>query len=211
MKKEVLMLALSILVFTCILAFLLIKTYPQEYENLKVFLFTNDVFYKVTGGSMLPTLRDKQMWYGSPCENDACRNTLQRGDIVVLDTSKVLDIKDIFIKRVIGVPLDRVMIAKGKVYVNDHLLIEPYTESYTITPPGSEGCLRFHLGTDQAFVLGDNRAHSDDSRSFGPVSVSSIFGVSRFEKYNSPDLAPRLDSENVISFDEKECPLWRKP
>jgi signal peptidase I len=77
-----------------------------------------------------------------------------------------------FIKRVIGLPGDTVEARDGHVYINGHLLIEPYLPrgTYTSTfgpvvvPPG------------HVFVMGDNRTDSIDSRVFGPIPESSIIG-----------------------------------
>ena len=77
-----------------------------------------------------------------------------------------------YIKRVIGLPGEHVQIKDGKVYINGEELEEPYlregieTESslFTdITVP--EGCI---------FVMGDNRPHSTDSRSFGCVPIERV-------------------------------------
>ncbi len=76
-----------------------------------------------------------------------------------------------YIKRVIGLPGDRVVIRSGTVYVNGTALVEPYVRfrdhaSFaTVTvPPG------------ELYVLGDNRADSEDSRVFGCISERSVIG-----------------------------------
>jgi signal peptidase I len=77
-----------------------------------------------------------------------------------------------FIKRVIAVEGDTVEGKDGRVYVNGDPIEEPYLPDGTET--ASFGPVS--VGENEAFVMGDNRANSDDSRNFGPVPVDSIVG-----------------------------------
>ncbi len=93
----------------------------------------------------------------------------KRGDVVVFEPPDVHD--EDYIKRVIGLPGDKVEVKGGKVYVNDIALEEPYIKeapfspyNVTIVPPNN------------LFVLGDNRNASRDSRSFGMLPVDKIVG-----------------------------------
>lgn len=128
---------------------------------------------KVEGGSMEPGLEDQERIFINKLvyrwEN------IGRSDIVVFRYPR--DPSKSFIKRVIGLPGDRVRISFGHVYVNGKLASEPYvpdefldTRSYpeTIIPPNSY------------FVLGDHRSMSNDSREFGPVPRSYIYGKAVF-------------------------------
>ena len=85
-----------------------------------------------------------------------------------------------FIKRVIGVPGDHILIRQGQVFINGHLLKETYINNEVWTenadwPLGQtvdpQGVL---LKSDEFFVMGDNRNHSSDSRVFGPVKRDQI-------------------------------------
>ncbi|HEY9724687.1 MAG TPA: signal peptidase I, partial [Oscillatoriaceae cyanobacterium] len=88
-----------------------------------------------------------------------------------------------FIKRVIGLPGDRLDIHDGKVFVNGHPLIEPYTLEPPLYPdpdweaigmPGGvvpRGCV---------FVMGDNRNDSEDSHIWGPEPMAHIIGQAVF-------------------------------
>jgi len=96
-----------------------------------------------------------------------------RGDVVVLDSPRA---DELLIKRVIGLPGERVSIEGGRVYINGQRLEEPYVEGYC-TYRSCDG--DWQLGPDQYFVLGDNRSHSLDSHSFGPVARASIRGIAR--------------------------------
>jgi signal peptidase I len=81
------------------------------------------------------------------------------------------DAREIFIKRVIGLPGDRIRIDRGRVYVNGTKLDEPYVQNADdrsfpeVTVPQSS-----------VFVLGDNRANSEDSRVFGAVGDDRLIG-----------------------------------
>lgn len=98
--------------------------------------------------------------------------TLERGDVIVFRFPG--NTADDYIKRIIGLPGERITIKDGNVYVNDVLLEEPYLDPNTIFPYGGE----WVVPADNYFVLGDNRAHSSDSRSWGPLGKDYIIGKS---------------------------------
>jgi signal peptidase I len=75
-----------------------------------------------------------------------------------------------YIKRVVGLPGDEVRIEGGKVYLNGVLLDEPYLDQGT-TRGGT-----WIIPEDQLFVMGDNRANSSDSRTWGFVPMDNIIG-----------------------------------
>ena len=77
-----------------------------------------------------------------------------------------------FIKRVIAVEGDVIRADDGTVFVNEEPVDEPYLPEGTQTSDFG----RVRVGEDQIFVMGDNRANSDDSRSFGPIPQSSVVG-----------------------------------
>jgi signal peptidase I len=103
-----------------------------------------------------------------------------RGDVVVFTPPPAWTSgPEPYIKRVIGEPGDRVEIRKGMVFVNGVALDEPYL--YTgadgkpePTTPGVDGT--WTIGADELFVMGDHRMESADSRSFGPIPISSVIG-----------------------------------
>lgn len=78
-----------------------------------------------------------------------------------------------YVKRVIGVPGDRIDIKDGKVFVNDKELEEPYIQGIT-----EKTIIDFPLQVPegQLFVLGDNREHSSDSRDFGCIDIDKVEG-----------------------------------
>jgi signal peptidase I len=92
-----------------------------------------------------------------------------RGDIVVIEPPR--QGTEPLIKRVIGLPGDKIAIHDGHVYINDQALSEPYLTQQTA---GSmEGQL---VPEGYVFVMGDNRGASNDSRSFGAVPLQDIIG-----------------------------------
>ncbi|HBU07546.1 MAG TPA: signal peptidase I [Candidatus Magasanikbacteria bacterium] len=98
----------------------------------------------------------------------------ERGEVVVFRAP--VDKKEFYLKRILGLPGERVKVGEGKVVVyNDNypqgILVE---ENYlTETTPGSTITT---LGSDQYFVMGDNRDASYDSRRFGPIEKTDFVG-----------------------------------
>jgi signal peptidase I len=102
----------------------------------------------------------------------------QRGDVVVF---RISPNSDLLIKRVIGLPGDRIEIREGQVLINGELLDEPYLSQPTYGDYGPADVPPLHI-----FVLGDNRGFSNDSRAFGPLSLESVIGRAWFS-YWPPD------------------------
>jgi len=104
----------------------------------------------------------------------------QRGDIIILrpPTNNSTD----FIKRVIALPGEKLLIRSGVVYIDGRRLHEPYLpEAWTQStdwPCG--GCDGKVMGPNEFFVMGDNRNRSQDSRFFGPITRDRIDGKAWF-------------------------------
>ena len=94
----------------------------------------------------------------------------QRGDVVVFRFP--IDPSRDFVKRVIAVPGDSVEIRDGNVLVNGAAL----KESYTLEDPRAISMSEQIMGTEEYFVLGDNRLQSNDSKNWGPVPLENIIG-----------------------------------
>jgi signal peptidase I len=114
---------------------------------------------------------------------------LKRGQVVVFYRTATRD-EDALIKRVIGLPGDILTFEKGHVLVNGAVLGEPYihgVDTLCLTE-----CEPVTLAADQYFVMGDNRANSLDSRSFGPIPAGQIVGrvVLRYWPLNDVEVYP---------------------
>lgn len=102
-----------------------------------------------------------------------------RGEVVVFHYPN--DPSQFFIKRIIGLPGEHVVVRDGVVFVAEgEGELEELSESYlpqAVTTRGHLGTyLDVTLGQDEYYVLGDNRASSLDSRSFGPVKRRQVVG-----------------------------------
>src|SRR2546425_10773281 len=101
-----------------------------------------------------------------------------RGDIVIL-RPPTLSTTD-YIKRVVALPGERLLIRDGVVYINGHRLEEPYLpEAWVVNTEwgGPNGTV---IPRNQYFVMGDNRNKSQDSRTFGPITRDRIDGKAWF-------------------------------
>src|SRR5215469_15013819 len=128
---------------------------------------------KVEGGSMEPSLHDQERIFINKLAYRL--EDIQRGDIVVFHYPR--DPSKSFIKRVVGLPGDRVRVFGGHVYLNGKLTPEPYVpEEYL----DSRAFPEVKVPADTYYVLGDHRSMSDDSRDFGPVQRSFIYGKAVF-------------------------------
>lgn len=127
----------------------------------------------VIGQGMTPTLRDGQSilvdtrayLVGSP----------KRGDLVAFFATGPPTQQ--LVRRVIALPGDQIRIVKGVVYINGLVLSEPYlTQPWTFDTTWPANGSTALVPPHKYFVLGDNRDHSPDSRSFGFVDFQSITG-----------------------------------
>lgn len=130
---------------------------------------------RVEGTSMMPSLVDQERIFINKFSYKFGITDVNRGDTVVFwfpgDTSKS------YIKRVIGVPGDIVEIARGRVFVNDQELDEPYVPDDYRDRVSMD---RMTVPEGEYFVLGDHRSSSNDSRTWGTVARHFIYGKAVF-------------------------------
>jgi signal peptidase I len=170
-----------------------------------ILIFTTSAIampYVIPSGSMESTLMtgdhvivDKMAYapHGNAFSMFLPYSEVQRGDIVVFRYPP--DIRQNFIKRVIGIPGDRLHLENGVVVRNGVRLLEPYVQHIATTPdayrdnfpnlPGREVV----VPVGQYFVMGDNRDNSSDSRYWGFVPRENITGkpVLVFWSYDAPE------------------------
>ena len=125
---------------------------------------------RVEGSSMEPSLHQGEFLIVSKVAYKL--GSPRIGDVVVFHSPG--NPEEEFIKRVIGLPGDRVEITAGEVRVNGQIVEEPYIAA----PPLYEGTWAVPEGT--LFVLGDNRNNSDDSHRWGPVAIDQVVGKAVF-------------------------------
>ena len=128
---------------------------------------------KVEGTSMMPSLEDQERIFVNKFVYRL--EPIERGDIVVFRYPR--DPSKSYIKRVIGMQGDDIRIDGGQVYVNGKALDESYVPSeYTDQRSYPDIVVPPHC----YFVLGDHRSMSNDSRDFGSVNQSFIYGKAVF-------------------------------
>lgn len=109
--------------------------------------------------------------------------SIHRGDVVVFHYP--LDEEKSYIKRVIALPGDRIWIDHGQVWLNGKPLREPYVpQRYQ----DARSMAEMVVPPDCYFMMGDHRSISSDSRDFGPVKRSLIYGKAVFVYWPMKDM-----------------------
>lgn len=128
---------------------------------------------KVEGTSMMPSLEDQERIFVNKFVYRL--EPISHGDVVVFRYPR--DPSKSYIKRIIGTAGDHIRIDGGQVYVNGTELDEAYVPpEYVDTRSYPELVVPPHC----YYVLGDHRSMSNDSRDFGPVNQSYIYGKAAF-------------------------------
>ena len=146
------------------------------YTWVTVFIVANFVFRPVIveGRSMHPTLHDKDVGIANIIGLKVAG--VKRFDIVVIDLD---DHDNLLVKRVIGMPNEKVEYKDDKLYINDVYVKEDffdpeYIKTYQKDDQRFTSDFTVELKEDEYYCLGDNRPHSSDSRRFGAVSFSQF-------------------------------------
>jgi signal peptidase I len=125
---------------------------------------------RVDGSSMEPTLHSGEFVIVNKLSYKFSEPMI--GDVIVFHFPR--DPEQEYIKRVIGLPGERVEIRDGDVYVNDR----PIEEDYIAADPAYD--IISEVPEDSLFVLGDNRNNSSDSHNWGPVPLDFVVGKAVF-------------------------------
>ncbi|MBI2506821.1 MAG: signal peptidase I [Candidatus Colwellbacteria bacterium] len=137
--------------------------------------------FRVQGASMTPNflsgdyvLVDKVSDHFRP---------LHRGEVVVFKNPE--NESEYFIKRIVGLPGEQLIISGGEVYIDGKLLKEDYLPPNT----SSIGETELTLEGDEYFMMGDNRLQSRDSRSWGSLDGEEIVGLVRLRFWPPNELS----------------------
>ena len=152
---------------------------------------------EVKGSSMFPNFIDKEFLLTEKLSYQF--GTPKRGDVVVFKApaSEPCAAEECeYIKRVIGLPGDKVMVKGGQVYLNGQLLNQSFLPQGVISDPGQyaqEG-VEQTVPEGQYLCFGDNRQHSRDGREFGPIKKDLIVGKAFFKYWplDSVGLVPTV-------------------
>jgi len=161
------------------------------FSNLKNYTETNLLrVFRTAGDSMAPTLKPRELFVGLMGYNKpGAEKKVTRGDIITFVNPN--DRTKIFVKRVIGLPGDRLTMQHGKVTLGGSAITTTNTDrdslvateqlekrTYSVRLPSRDQAptepVSITVPNGHAYVLGDNRAASTDSLSFGPIPLRDI-------------------------------------
>nr|WP_269153239.1 signal peptidase I [Neobacillus sedimentimangrovi] len=143
---------------------------------IRTFFFSN---YVVEGESMMPTLQDGNKLVVNKVGYHV--GELERFDVIVFHANA----KEDFVKRIIGLPGDKIEYRNDQLYINGKKYDEPYLDIYkknsaTVKLTGDFSLQEITgekmVPEGKLFVLGDNRLGSWDSRHFGFISIDQVVG-----------------------------------
>jgi len=136
---------------------------------------------RVEGISMLPRLEDRDRLFINKFVYRF--SSIERDDVIVFRYPRDPEIS--YIKRVIALPGDRIRIDRGRVFLNDRFVNEPYVPQEF---RDDRSMPEMVVPANSYFVLGDHRNVASDSRDFGPVERSLIYGKAVFVYWPAQDL-----------------------
>ena len=128
------------------------------------------MLYRVRGDSMSPALRHGDCVLARRI--DGLERAPKRGALAVIAAPGVGEGHQI--KRIVGLPGERIRFEDGLLFIDGERLVERYLRGRPSNL--GLGAAEWTLADDECFALGDNRAHSTDSRHYGPVRLRQIEG-----------------------------------
>ena len=129
--------------------------------------------YTIRGASMSPALRDGDI----ALVVSGWRRSLDRGRIVAFRARIDGGETAVRVKRVVGLPGESVEFRDGSLFIDGEHFPEPYLRG--LPPNAGLEAAAWTLGADEYFLMGDNRAHSSDSRHYGPARGEDAVGAVR--------------------------------
>lgn len=147
-------------------------SYPYVIVIAVVLLFKSFIIspIRVHGDSMYDTLRNGDIMILNKIGYSL--SGVERFDIVVLKHNDKY-----WIKRVIGMPGEKLKVINNKLYINEEYIEEPFLDENEIT---STFFLEDTIPEGYYFVMGDNRDESNDSRIVGPIAENDILGIANY-------------------------------
>jgi len=144
--------------------------------SLIVFLHAAFPIYRSDSAGMAPCIGSGQRIFANRLAySPLFHRQPQRGDVVVARTPESNSPQHIGVKRIVALGGDTIMIQGERVWLNGHILAEPYVRQPSYyTYPSSGGALTVPPG--EMFLLGDTRTVSVDSHIYGSVPVTNIIG-----------------------------------
>ena len=132
-----------------------VKTFNQNFERGDIITFEAPTIKNVSGTKAIYA-NEPESWFNK-------------------FTYYVLEInKTSYIKRVIGLPGERVSISDGNVYINGEILEENYLQDDVVTEAKNSNLIDFTIPEGYIFAMGDNRNNSTDCRAFGCIPIEKI-------------------------------------
>ena len=155
-----------------VILFLLIRNFIQNYRVENISMEPNlheGQFLVINRFAYCPGFHLDISPLNVHVERTWCLWQPKRGDVIVFHYPP--DPTKDYIKRVIGLPGDKIEVRNGRVYVNGDMMSEPFGPN-----PGVYNAPTALLGPDELYVMGDNRPASSDSRSWGSVPMKDVVG-----------------------------------
>ncbi|MCH4056499.1 MAG: signal peptidase I [Lactobacillaceae bacterium] len=146
-----------------------------------LFLFTQFILHQLISTDVVSGISMAQNFRDGDQVLTLRHGKIAHGSVIIFDAPN--DPGTLYIKRVIGLPGDRIQMNQDRLYVNGHLTPEPYLQHYLTGRAFTENfTLKEALGVSQVpahsyFVLGDNRPVSRDSRRIGFIKQDRIIGM----------------------------------
>lgn len=155
---------------------------------IRSFFFSS---YVVEGSSMTPTLQDGNLLVINKIGYQY--GELERFDVIVFHANE----KEDYVKRIIGLPGDKISYQEGNLYINGTQVDEPFLNTYKEAFAGEQFTEDFTLKektgeevvpAGKLFVIGDNRLGSYDSRHFGFIDIDQVVGKVNLRYYPFEEL-----------------------